>query len=354
MTYDHYVRVVRRLDWNSSPGYPLVYDFPTNRALFQAGLIGQPSETRLRFVWEIVQEHIQARVSDPIRLFVKPEPHVVRKINNKAYRLISSVSVVDQIIDHMLFDHMNDLAVDNWWNNPVKIGWSPIIGGWKVMPTNFISTDKSSWDWTVCMWLIELVFELRSRLCLTRGDKFQLWRELAIFRFERLFVKSTFITSGGSILRALFDGIMKSGSVNTLIDNSLMQLILHVRCSLELDEDPVPIMAMGDDVIMELIPYLDKYIELMNQYCIVKNVSRHTEFAGHSFKRFGKIEPLYRGKHAYNLLHISERVKQETANSYALLYHRSIHRDWVRQLLGSIGCRLPPLYELDVIYDGEV
>lgn len=352
MTFQHFERVVNELEWNSSPGVPYCYQFTTNRILF-AVKDGIPSQERLMMVWNMVQDRLSEKDSDPIRLFVKPEPHKKSKLDKKAYRLISSVSVVDQIIDHMLFDHMNKKTLDNWWNNPVKVGWSPVVGGWKAIPTDYISTDKTSWDWTVGMWLIELVFELRKSLCLTKGDLYDKWLELAIFRFTKLFYDFEFVTSGGYKLRYKGHGIMKSGCVNTLVDNSLMQLILHVMVSFKLGKPPVNIMSMGDDVIMEFIEYLTEYLEEMKKHCIIKEVNFQTEFAGLRYKKRGVIEPLYRGKHAYQLLHMPEKFKNEIAASYSLLYHRSTHRDWIRQLLESIGCELPPLYELDAIFDGE-
>lgn len=354
MSFAHFERVIRnKIDWNSSPGYPYLYTYQTNRILFQVK-DGVPSENRMNMVWEMVCQRIKEGDADPIRLFVKPEPHTQKKMRNKAYRLISSISIVDQIIDHMLFDLMNDLAPDNWWNNPVKVGWSPLLGGWKVMPSRgYIATDKSSWDWTAAMWIIEMVFRLRKMLCKTEGARFDLWVKLATWRFTKLFHDFDFVTSEGIILHALFSGIMKSGCVNTLLDNSLMQFILHVRVSLELGEEPEDIMAMGDDVVMKFISYFKKYLELMNQYCIIKEVVHRTEFAGHRFEGGGRVEPLYVGKHAYQLLHISEKLKREVADSYALLYHRSGRREKVRQLLQSIGCQLPPLYALDTVYDGE-
>lgn len=353
MSKDHFLRVVRtKIDWNSSPGYPYVYTYPTNGVLFKTK-DGKPDLAREHMVWEMVCQRLAKGDADPIRLFVKPEPHKLKKISNKAYRLISSVSIVDQIIDHMLFDHMNDLASLNWWNNPCQSGWSPLGGGWKLIPKNYISMDKSSWDWTVSMWLIDLVYRLRKMLCRTRGDQFDLWDKLATWRFVKLFKEFEFVTSDGYVLKALFDGIMKSGCVNTLVDNSLMQLILHVRVSLELGYDPVDIKTMGDDKIMEFISYLKEYLELMNQYCIVKEVIYKTEFAGHRFAMGGSVEPLYLGKHAFQMLHVTDKVLNEFSDSYALLYHRSKRRNWVRQKFESIGCVLPPIYMLDSVYDGE-
>lgn len=130
LTYEHYARVVRSLDWNSSPGYPYMMRSPNNRTLFGVNDAGEPAESELRYYYEIVKRRIEEKsIADPIRLFIKPEPHKEKKLVEGRYRLISSVSVVDQIIDHMLFGEMNQKMIQKWHSIPNKAGWSPVNGG---------------------------------------------------------------------------------------------------------------------------------------------------------------------------------------------------------------------------------
>lgn len=319
LQYSHFVRVVSELDWNSSPGYPYLLKQPNNRVFFDVDKFGNPSEIALQRVWEMVKYHIHERVADPIRVFIKPEPITKKKISNDKFRIISSVSVIDQIIDHMLFSDFNKNLVAQCHRTPIKTGWTPILGGWKEVPReNIVSTDKSSWDWTVPMWLIQSEFEVRKRLCKNMNED---WERLALWRYIELYVRPIFITSGGIKLRQLHPGVMKSGCVNTITSNSIMQMILHYRVAEQLNLPYPWLWAMGDDVIQDDQP--DEYFDELSKYCILKECSRHIEFAGYRYKG-RRVEPLYFQKHAFMLLHQKEIYHHETADAYALLYHRSM------------------------------
>lgn len=350
LTYAHYERCVMDLDWNSSPGYPYLFQATTNRILFEVE-DGKPSRRALQRMWEVVTRQINGRQSDPIRLFVKPECHKQKKLDNMAYRLISSVSVVDQIVDAMLFGDMNTNCMQNYLEVPAKVGWSPHGGGWRIMPpTGMVSLDKSAWDWSVNAWIVETILELRSRLC--RNDDGR-WYSLACWRYKMLFGEPVFVTSGGLLLKQRNPGVMKSGCFNTIIDNSIGQDILHVRVCRELGIEVGDLMSMGDDTTQRRFDRIDDYCERLSQFCHLKSKAYSTEFAGH---RFGmcSIEPLYKGKHAYNLLHMNDKYADEMAASYALLYHRSVFRDSLRSMMTRAGLEIPSLDILDVIYDSEV
>lgn len=351
LQFSHFERVVRELEWTSSPGYPYMHQFASNGAMF-AVQEGVPSRDRIQMVWEIVQRRLVERTSDPIRLFVKQEPHKLKKINNKAYRLISSVSVVDQLIDAMLFDTMNQSMVDNLCRIPSKVGWGPHVGGWKMVPAcGFVSLDKSSWDWTVQGWIITLLVRFRIMLCKNPTLK---WMELVQWRYRELYGNPVFVTSGGVLLKQRSPGVMKSGCYNTITDNTIMQDILHLRASLEADVPVTSLWAMGDDTLQRSLPpeMMAKYLAVLSKYCVIKEVIQGVEFAGHRFEG-GYVEPLYTGKHAFNLLHVKEEVFQETAVSYALLYHRSRLQARIKVMLRAMGAELPSDLVLDMIYDGD-
>lgn len=244
LTKEHYKRVVSGLDWTSSPGYPWLLQHTTNAALFQVKN-GVPSELAIDAVWQVVEDRLKNGGVDPIRLFVKPEPHKQKKLDNRAYRLISSVSVIDQIIDGMLFGEMNEALISNFLEVPGKVGWSPYVGGWKVMPIfGNVSLDKSAWDWSVNSWIVQEVLELRMELCKNLNSR---WVELAQWRYKELFEKPLFVTSGGLLLRQKQPGVVKSGCFNTIADNSIAQDILHVRVCVEMGIPVGDLMSMGDD-----------------------------------------------------------------------------------------------------------
>lgn len=353
LSREHFERTLGKLDLTSSPGFPYMRRAPTNRVFFgYSDNVGFKPEM-VDYMWALVSDRLdKLGEADAIRLFVKQEPHKLAKIENGRYRLISSVSVADQIIDHMLFDSMNSLMVDHWDDNPIKVGWSPLKGGWKMMPrSKWLAIDKSSWDWTVQMWLCELALQVRVLLCNTKGPLFDRWLEIAVYRYKQLYQNPLFITSGGVLLRQMRPGVQKSGCVNTIADNSLMQWILHARVCLELNLPITDIYAMGDDTLQEPFPEQQQYLERMGQYCILKEAELTTEFAGFRF-RGPIIEPMYKGKHAFNLLHVDDGVLDQVAVSYSLLYHRSNYREWMRRFFISIGCEIFPHMVYDIIYDG--
>lgn len=349
MQRTHYERVVcERLDWTSSPGYPYMRRAPTNSDLFEV-VDGVPSESALEFMWNVVQQQLADRTADPIRLFVKPEPHKLKKLEQGRYRLISSVSVVDQIIDHMLFATMNSAMVENHVFIPPKVGWAPVRGGWRLIPgQKWMALDKSAWDWTVQPWFCEMTLELRSRLCVNLTDE---WLDLATWRYKQLFVSPMLITSGGYLLRQRNPGVMKSGCVNTITDNSIMQVLLHLRVCLEIDEDPGPLYTMGDDTLQKPVSDVTAYIDQTSMYSLVKEVTMANEFAGNRFIG-NRVEPLYKGKHAYTLLHLNPEILGSLAQSYTLLYHRSSYRDLMEKVFLQMGQEIPSRRYRDAIFDG--
>jgi hypothetical protein len=350
MTYQHYQRVVETIDMTSSPGYPYLLNYPTNASMFNYKE-GVYDQNRIEQVWSMVLAQIVNRRVDPIRLFIKPEPHSRRKMELGRYRLISSVSVIDQIIDAMLFGEMNAAIIDNWLYTPVRVGWSPLNGGWRCMPymTEQIAIDKSSWDWTAQGWLFDTVLQIRTRLCQTNTEK---WLELASWRYKALFQQPWFVTSRGLLLQQKSPGVMKSGCFNTLIDNSIMQLILHTRCMIRMGKPIGNILVMGDDTLQDALygDELDRYISILSECSIVKAHEYKLEFCGFSFHVSGNVEPVYRGKHAYKILYMNEKIASEMADSYALLYHRSKYRSLIRSLFERMGLRLRSETEAELIY----
>lgn len=353
LQYSHYLRTLKEIQWTSSPGYPYLLNYTTNRLFFGCDEELNPSPQRLQAIWELVARRLKDRTYDPIRLFIKPEPHKIKKIEKKAYRLISSVSVVDQIIDSMLFLPMNEKMIATYLKQPAKVGWSPYVGGWKVMPFNTgVALDKSAWDWTVQAWMAQMVLDLRTSLCDTHGGNFGAWLDLAKFRYRCLFQKSQFVSSQGMIFNQKWDGVLKSGCVNTITDNSLMQVLLHYRVCEDIGEEPAVIYSMGDDTLQEEQQDMDKYLEKLNEFCIVKETIKRVEFAGHRF-RGCSAEPLYRGKHAYMFLHMNPDLMDELAISYSLLYHRSRAGLFVKNMFRDMGHPPPSDRFLDLVFDEE-
>lgn len=351
LTRDHYEEILKDIEWDSSPGYPWCIQYTTNRQLFKV-VDGQVCPVQSDMVWQIVQARLEDRGHDPIRLFIKPEPHSQKKVREGRFRLISSVSIIDQLIDQMLFGSFNNRLIDTHGYHPIKTGWTPYIGGWKQIPVSgFVCADKSSWDWTVKPWLNYMDLEIRKELCRNLTDQ---WIELAEWRYQKLFGDGCeFITSGGLHLFQEGGGVMKSGCVNTISSNSIMQCILHCMVSRRLDMEPGMIWCMGDDTMQtDMGEDSEAYFTELEKFCIIKEIHHHSEFAGFRFNGMKK-NPIYPFKHAFNLLHVEDSIREQLATSYALLYHRSVNQRGMTKILGELVEKLPPSRWFDIIWDGE-
>lgn len=351
----HFDRVVRDLELTSSPGFPYMRRAPNNRQFFKYDEETDTFDTEVcDYMYEVVKNRILNKTkADPIRILIKPEPHKVKKLQEYKYRLISAVSVADQIIDHMLFDEMNEKMIQNHPFIPPKAGWSPLGGGSKHIPKEkWVATDKSSWDWTVRMWLVDLVYKLRLSLCDTKGELLEMWKDIALYRYTELFKDPHYILSNGWILTQNVPGVQKSGCVNTISDNSLWQWLLHARVCIEMGLEITSIYSMGDDVLQKWFKGFKAYLDRIGQFCILKSAELVNEFAGFRFLDNGVIEPMYKGKHAFTLLHADPSIFDQLANSYALLYHRSVDKSWIRDCLEKMGAKLFSDDFLDAIYDG--
>lgn len=203
--------------------------------------------------------------ADNIKVFVKPEPHKVAKLREGRLRLISGVSMVDTMIDRILFGWLAHKAMTTVSKTPCRVGWTPLMSGWRELRKRFIGKpilclDKSAWDWTVQPWLIDVLFLFVNELAESPGHW---WRCAAANRFNALFVSAKYEFGDGTIVQQEGKGIMKSGCYLTLLLNSVSQVALHVAASLRLGVDPtlnVP-QAMGDDTIQVSPADLNGYVK---------------------------------------------------------------------------------------------
>lgn len=143
-------------------------------------------------VWQRMQMLKEIPISDNIRVFVKPEPHKQQKLEEGRYRLISAVSLIDTMVDRVLFGWLAKAALSTVGKTPCAVGWSPVKGGWRSVKHRFkrtICLDKSAWDWTVQAWLIEAYHRFVNELALQAPAW---WRECVHRRFTLLFRAAVF------------------------------------------------------------------------------------------------------------------------------------------------------------------
>lgn len=263
--------------------------------------------------------------ADPIKVFVKQEPHKKKKLDEERYRLISAVSVVDTMVDRMLFQDMAKQALNTLYETPSMVGWTPLMGGYKILkrlfPGRVVCVDKASYDWTVPEWMVSLWLDFIIELSY---DSPEFWRRLVKARFRMLFYDAVFKFADGLVVRQKYPGIMKSGCFLTILLNSVGQVILHAAVQQRLGRplaDNLP-RCMGDDTVQNYFNYLEEYLTLMsNMGFRVKEarVQNWIEFAGFAID-WDFAVPAYWEKHLFSLAHMDYTVLEEALTSYQIIY----------------------------------
>lgn len=255
---------------------------------------------RKEFQFRPTPDQIRTLVSenylDPNRVFVKYEPHTRSKLEQERYRLISSVSLVDQACQRLLHGELNNLEINSWTSCPSKpgLGLSTDEALYEVATQiasihNPAEADVSGWDISVQDW--ELLADSHMRCILYHNDP--LWNSMIIMDTLMLIV-TPYIFSDGTLIYptdATF-GVQKSGSYNTSSTNSRLRVLTTALVGSD------NAMAMGDDCVeSETSHAIEKYKQLGHN---LKFYTRKTpsdtdvEFCSHIFK-FGKFEDGYLG-----------------------------------------------------------
>ena len=167
----------------------------------------------------------------PIRIFVKRELHPVKKRKTCRWRIISSVSLQDQCYDWELFQDIADKMSEQHRHLPTLVGWSYPYGGMEYLyertPELVMATDKSSWDWTMQGWVLEMFITLFAILCTDR-EYAKTWEQIVRRRFRAVY-RATFVTSSGHKFHQNDYGLQ---NLLTLLMNSVAQVFLHVLAML--------------------------------------------------------------------------------------------------------------------------
>lgn len=281
-------------------------------------------------------------ISDPIKVFIKQEPHKLKKLEEGTFRLISAVSLIDTFVDRILFSWVARKQLNTVGHTPCLVGWSPVRGGWRLLQDVFgnkatLCLDKSAWDWTVQGFLVDMWLQFFREIAINAP---QWWLDAIKVRFDILFDRSVFKFEDGTIVYQPVRGIMKSGCYLTIILNSLSQSLLHYLCNIRCGYDPMlnQPKTIGDDTVQENFDFLEQYAQEMKKLgAVIKElkVQHWVEFAGFCFT--GKTcFPAYWQKHLFNIQHAPNL--EETLISYQYLYiNEPVMYEFFSRLAREIG-----------------
>lgn len=171
-------------------------------------------------------ELVQMGACDPVRIFVKNEPHSAAKLSEGRVRLISSVSLIDQIVERVLWGLQNDAEIASWYRIPSKPGLGLEDGDTALLCSEVqrklalgraAASDMSGWDFSVQAFEFDNEVLLRNALNGSTLDT--LYGRVNANRMYCLSL-SVFTLSDGTMIAQRERGIMKSGSYGTSSINS--------------------------------------------------------------------------------------------------------------------------------------
>lgn len=250
---------------DASPGYPGLIYGPTNEDVIgfhTPEYISAVATERILLLGEInfsLMEGlsgidcVKLGLTDPIRLFIKNEPHSKEKMASGRYRLINSVSLIDQMVEKYLCGRQNKVEIANYALIPSMSGMgnhqTGLTGAVKTKHLieqilNRAGTDARAFDWTCTHQTMMIDPRFRAQvLGLPTWENHYTKRQL-------LLITSAVIIDDGSVYNQVSRGVQKSGSANTSGGNSRNRVVAR---AIALPEMPLVIngewqvRAMGDD-----------------------------------------------------------------------------------------------------------
>uniref|UniRef100_A0AAU8EJF3 RNA-dependent RNA polymerase n=1 Tax=Rice drawf polerovirus TaxID=3229777 RepID=A0AAU8EJF3_9VIRU len=269
-------------------------------------------------------ELVKEGLCDPIRLFVKQEPHKQSKLDEGRYRLIMSISLVDQLVARVLFQAQNKSEIALWRAIPSRPGFGlstedqvhdfmevlastvgcsaeEVCSQWRSL---LVPTDCSGFDWSVSDWMLEDDMAVRNALTINCNELTKHMRAVWLHCLSN----SVMCLSDGTMLSQEYPGVQKSGSYNTSSTNSRIRVMAAYHCGASWA------MAMGDDALEAPDTDLSKYKDLGFKV----EVSGELEFCSHIFKAPDLAIPVNANKMLYRLIHgyNPECGNHEVLNNY--------------------------------------
>lgn len=331
--------LLQDLDNTSSPGFPYMREAPTIGQWLKADGLGGYDKVQVERLWYDVQSVLAGTYEHKFRVFVKDEMHKRSKAELKRWRLIIAASLPVQMVYRMAFTEQNRRLNEIPYEIPSKHGIVFCYGGWRRFLAHVktksctISRDISAWDVNAPGWALDLVKQWRQSHI---GATTQ-WLKVTDWLYQDAFERARLVFSNGYVLQQTFHGFMKSGIYNTISDNSIAMVVMHILATFRSGGIIGEIAATGDDVLQSVVSdsYLD---ELERSGCRVKEVIHDLEFMGTSYAKFYP-EPLYYDKHLASLA-TKKDVMEEVLDSYCRLYAYSERRSVWRKIAAHFGIGL--------------
>jgi len=252
-----------KLNPDSKPGLPYQTYITTNKVIREDPFVRAPLVeivvARMKLILSReppsdALECVKQGFSDPVKVFVKDEPHSLKKRKEGRYRLIEAISVVDQVIERLLFGKQNQAEIDQIgiFDNQTQpsqpglnlAGNGPLVAlrerllSTATETAKPVSADITGFDFSVRE--NEIAWDAKTRLMLCNASHAN---QIITMRRAKIFCYSLLTLSDGSMFSLLIPGMMLSGSYITSSTNS------RIRWFLARLAGAARAFAMGDDCV---------------------------------------------------------------------------------------------------------
>ena len=284
--------ISREVNPRSHPGVPWCDFGSTNGVVLEAfpELVRDAVQQRLSLLLSTPLEHliraspealVNAGLCDPIRCFIKSEPHKASKLAEGRLRIIAGVSLVDNIIERILYRAQNKKEILNWESIPFNPGMGLHDEGLLKIRrkmermSSLCESDISAWDWSVPGWMMEDAKDLR--LLVAGLGKDTCFARLVEARYQCHQKKVFYV--GGKLFSQERPGIVPSGSYLTSSDNSHMRYMAAMIVQTQGGEENPDAEVMGDDGVEKPVPNGQALYSALGLKC-----SQYLERPGRAFE----------------------------------------------------------------------
>jgi len=214
--------VVAGLDLSTSPGYPWTRKYANKRAMF---------ENWKDYAQYMEDDWDRLKCNDYVAIFgnsLKEEIRLAEKIDANSLRTFTAGPVEMTIHGNRLFEDMNEKFYASHLKTASVVGFTPWRGGWDTLFrklkkfNNGFALDESQYDSSLRAYLMWAVAEFRWSMLREEDRTPDTLARLQVY--YRNLINTVIITSDGVFIQK--QGGNPSGSVNTIVDNTLILFML--------------------------------------------------------------------------------------------------------------------------------
>jgi hypothetical protein len=178
---------------------------------------------------------VQAGLCDPVRYFIKKEPHTLKKILAGRLRAIAGVSIVDEAVCRYLCQAQDELEIANWKRCPSKPGYGATDDDMDEMYQEFLMmmgigdtyhSDMTMWDWMVKLRNRQMDCERRIKLAKVSSDSAF---ACVLWNYTICMMQKLVVLSDGALLEQRWWGWQPSGEKITSSTGSAMRFMTSLQ-----------------------------------------------------------------------------------------------------------------------------